>query len=66
MLAISVGAYLLLFLGSWFNKMIGVEFLQTLQIIYLSHFTIKQYSQGFGVFQYLAFVGINDRFFIGQ
>lgn len=65
-LALSVGAYILLFLGSWFNKMIGVEFMQTLQIIYLSHFTIKQYYHGFHVFQYLAFVGMNDRFFTGQ
>lgn len=63
---ISVAACVLLVVGSWLNKMIGVEYIQTIQLIYLSHFAIENYNKGLNVFQYLAFVGVNDRFFIGE
>jgi len=60
---LSILAYLLLLFGSLLNRMIGAELLQTLQIVYLCHFAAPNYTQQISIFQYLALVGLNDRFF---
>lgn len=57
---LSGGALLLLFLASWAHKMVGVEFVHSLQLIYYLHFSFKEYTLMLSSFQSLSLVAAND------
>jgi hypothetical protein len=61
-LAVSCYALLLLVLGSWFIKMVGVEMVNTLQIIYYIQFTNNKYTDQFQRFLEMSMVGLSDVF----
>ncbi len=42
--ALSLGGWLLMVLGALVKNMVGIEFMHTLQIIYFTHFSIKNYK----------------------
>jgi hypothetical protein len=44
-LVVSFLAVAILVFGSWFHKMVGVEIIHTLQIIYYLQFTIHNYTE---------------------
>lgn len=62
-LGISVAALLILFLGSWVHKMVGVELMHTLQLIYYLHFAFKIYTPNVGSVQHLSLVSMDHLFY---
>ncbi len=60
LLSTAVVAVLLLLVGSWFQRMIGIEVVSALQVIYYLHFTIQPYSPTVKAFQSLSLVGLNN------
>lgn len=59
-LGISCGALFLLLVGTWIHKMVGVELIHALQIVYYLHFTFKDYSLPLSSLQSLSFISFND------
>ena len=57
---ISCGALFLLFVGSWMHKMVGVELIHALQVVYYLHFTFKDYTLPLSSFQSLSLISLND------
>jgi hypothetical protein len=62
LLGIASAAVFLLLIGSCLQKMVGVEVIATLQIVYFSHFAFKDYSPTLTVFQELSIIGLSDLF----
>lgn len=60
LLGISCAGLLLLLVGSFLHKMVGVEFLHSLQLIYYLHFAFKDYSLTLSSFQSLSLVSFNN------
>jgi cysteine-rich repeat protein len=52
-------ALLLLAVGSWFDRMVGVEAALSLQIIYYTHFSVTHYTPALGSLQELSLLGLN-------
>ena len=61
-LTVSIVALVILLLGSYFHRMVGVELINTLQVIYYLHFTLEKYSEGMSSIQCLSLVGLNTLF----
>jgi hypothetical protein len=57
--ALSILAFIFIFFGSWSQKLIGAEYIYSLQIIYFSQFGIKNYSSNLSPLQFLGLVGLN-------
>lgn len=62
LLATASAAIFLLLIGSCLQKMVGVEVISTIQIVYFSHFALKDYSPTLTVFQELSILGFSDLF----
>lgn len=60
MFGISCSSLALLLLGSIFHKMVGVEFLYTLQLIYYLHFILKDYNLTLSSIEALSLVSFNS------
>jgi hypothetical protein len=58
-LASSGFALFLVFFGSWLQKMIGVEFINSLQIVYFLTFSIIKYTSTFNSLRKLSFIGLS-------
>ncbi len=61
-LGASVIAGVLLIIGSWFHRMVGVEAVNALQVIYYLHYTIDPYNPSIKNIQYMSAVGWNNLF----
>lgn len=59
-LGISCAALLLLLVGSWVNKMVGVEVVQVLQLVYYLHFAMANYTIPLSSLQSLSLLALND------
>lgn len=57
---VAFAGLILAFVGSWVHKMVGVELIHTLQIIYYIHFVLKEYTLPLSSIQSLSLVGAND------
>lgn len=60
MLGFACVSLLLLLVGSFLHKMIGIEFLHSLQLIYYLHFTFKNYSIAISALQSLSLTTFNN------
>lgn len=56
---VSVFAMIVFAASTFVHKMIGVELVFPLQIVYLTHMVNINYSQSFGLLKYLGFVSWN-------
>ena len=61
-LAASCLAVAVLVFGSWFHRMVGVEIVQTLQIVYYLHFTVNDYSEGERKYQRISVLTLSNGF----
>ena len=52
-----------LLIGSFWQKMVGVEIIHVLQLIYFWHFTDSLYTLQYSAYYYLSPLVINDIFF---
>ena len=57
--SVSLAALFILLMGSWLQKMVGLEYVFLLQLVYYSHFGLPSYKECFGIFQYLAPASLN-------
>lgn len=55
-------ALLIFLLGSFFDRMVGVELLNSLQLIFLLHFTVDYYTSVIGSLQQLSEVCLSFLF----
>jgi hypothetical protein len=58
-------ALFLITVGSWFDRLVGVEVALSLQVIYYSHFSATPYTPALGSLQELSPVGLNLLFLEG-
>lgn len=56
---LSIAAFFLICFGSWSQKLIGAEYIYSLQIIYYSQFGIQNYNSNLSPLQFLGLVGLN-------
>lgn len=66
LLSIAGSAIFLLLAGSWSQKMIGVELINALQLIYYLHFTSEGYSSAMRLLLEMSVVGVSDLFMLGE
>lgn len=59
---ISGACLVVLLVGSWAHKMVGVELIHTFQTIYYIHFALKDYTVSIRSLQMLSLAGINNLF----
>lgn len=52
----------LLVVGSWFQKMVGAELINSLQLIYYLHFTSENYTRTMSYFCEMSLLGLSNLF----
>lgn len=59
-MGIGCAALFLLVVGSWTHKMVGVEIVHVLQLIFYLHYTLHNYSLPFSSLQSLSLLAVTD------